>query len=234
MSLMHVKLNSTFLFPPSRLHCPLNRPKKTYSLPQEPSPSICHWLSCPEKVPCLANRNDGELSPVGASFGRDACLYSKIMWRYCAADSCSVGPVWAILYCCCWMSALWIRSSCCHIHHIPAFFQPVPLVTLLGLWCEWNKTPTTLHLVFYEYKNLAGERVMEVYERASSATSMLESLMPSVQWRPVWNVSIEWEWLWFEHSWAQWADCKRCHCCVWNGLLSGMLMGKSSRWKLQK
>lgn len=42
--------------------------------------------------------------------------------------------------------------------------------------------------------------------------------MSSVFWRterpPVWNVLIQPEWLWFEHSWAQWANCKRCHCCI--------------------
>lgn len=78
----------------SRFHTPQNvslpTPKKhTYSLPQDPSLSIYHWLSCPEKIPCLANINDCELSAVGVTFGWDACLYSKTMSHYCTADSFS-------------------------------------------------------------------------------------------------------------------------------------------------
>lgn len=78
----------------SCFHTPQNislpTPKNhTYSFPQGPSPSIYHWLSCPEKIPCLANINDCELSPVGVTFGWDACLYSKTMSHYCTADSSS-------------------------------------------------------------------------------------------------------------------------------------------------
>lgn len=59
-------------FPHSKL-CSVPQ-KHSYSCFLEPSLSIYCWLSCPQRIPCLANINDCEVSPVGVCFGRDACL----------------------------------------------------------------------------------------------------------------------------------------------------------------
>lgn len=73
--------------------CPFT---KSYSCLQEPSLSICCWLSCSERISCLANINDCELSPVGACLGRDACLYSKTLSHYFIEDNFSLSGVWIL------------------------------------------------------------------------------------------------------------------------------------------
>lgn len=105
------------------------------------------------------------------------------------------------------------------------------------LKCYWNKTLIKVPLMFHESNNVTSEsHLKEPRHKCLQYFGELYTLTARAFCLEC--AHLKPQRIWFEHSWAQWANCKRCHCCMcvtvssvgfWQGKkwLSGKLKNKS-------